>query len=66
MTIANLDHERIEILARRNGVEHTLYLAEAIGDALVVAGNGLGAVGDWYCRRAEDGPAPSLGSEVLH
>lgn len=56
-------YERIETLARRNGVEHSLYLGEAIGNALVIAWNAFGALGGLYRRRASTGPAPTLGSD---
>lgn len=57
-------YDRIEALARRNGVERSLYLGEAIGNALVIAWNALGTLGSLYRRRAATGPAPTLGSDA--
>ena len=56
-------YDRIETLARRNGVERSLYLGEAIGNALVIAWEALGTLGGLYRRRAAEGPAPKLGSD---
>ncbi len=42
--------ERIHALARRAGVERSLYIAEAIGNALSIASDGLCALGGWLRR----------------
>lgn len=38
-------NDRIVALARANGMERTLYLGEAIGTMLVIAGDALGSIG---------------------
>ena len=42
--------ERLEMLARRAGMERSLYLGEAIGNALVIAWDALAAAGAWLRR----------------
>ena len=40
-------HERIEALARRAGVERSLYIGEMIGEFLSITWAGLKAAGHW-------------------
>lgn len=42
--------ERIHALARRAGVERSLYIGDAIGNALLIASDGLSALGAWLRR----------------
>lgn len=41
---------RIEALARRAGADRSLYLGEAIGNALAIAWNALGSLGSLAAR----------------
>lgn len=38
---------RIDELARQAGEEHSLYLGEAIGNALAIAWEGFASLGNW-------------------
>ncbi len=49
-TYRDSNDERIRILARRAGVERSLYLGEAIGNTLLIASNGLASLGAWLGR----------------
>ena len=49
-TYRDSNDERIRILARRAGVERSLYLGEAIGNTLLIASNGLASLGTWLGR----------------
>lgn len=52
---------RIEAIARRAGVERSLYLGEAIGNALAIAWQALGwAATAWRRRPALRGQTPSV------
>ena len=42
--------QRIDELARRAGAERSLYMGEAIGNALAIAWQALGALGGWLRR----------------
>ncbi len=42
--------KRIEEIARRAGMEHSLYMGEAIGNALAIAWEGIGSLGGWFRR----------------
>ena len=59
--------DRIEAIARRAGMERSLYLGEAIGHALAIAWNAFGALGAlsaWVTRRgASTTPARSRAAE---
>ena len=41
---------RIEDLARSVGAERSLYMGEAIGNALAIAWQALGSLGGWFRR----------------
>ena len=51
--------ERLQALARRAGVERSLYIGEALGNALLIASDGLSALGGWL-RRALPGTRRSV------
>jgi hypothetical protein len=44
------EHLRIDSLARREGMERSLYLGEAIGQALLIAWGAFGSIGSWMHR----------------
>ncbi len=44
--------EHIEEIARRAGMERSLYMGEAIGNALAIAWQALGSLGGWIRRGA--------------
>lgn len=43
---------RIEDIARRAGMERSLFLGEAIGNALAIAWQALGSLGELFRREA--------------
>ncbi len=49
-THRDLHDERLHALARRAGVERSLYLGEALGNALLIAASGFSALGGWIRR----------------
>ena len=42
--------KHIEDIARRAGMERSLYMGEAIGNALAIAWEALGSLGGWLRR----------------
>ena len=50
MDTKTYDPRRIEEIARRAGMERSLYMGEAIGNALAIAWHALGALGGWLRR----------------
>ena len=53
------EDRRLSDLARRNGMENSLYLGEAIGEMLVIAWNAFGSLGSLVRRGATNPQRPA-------
>ena len=50
------EDRRLADLARRNGMENSLYMGEAIGETLAIAWNAFGSLGNLFRRGGASRP----------